>query len=522
MIRNRPVGGRRTRATSWSRRQFLGQSSALIGATLILPFGVRFARAQSTTFDFYISPTGSDSNPGTANLPWALTALNTRQSTYAGRRVGVLPGTYDCLALVGGKYAPDFAIPAFNIAGGTAASPTIVQSTVPQGAILDGGANASNNSAGQPIIGTYAPTVGSGYLVIDGFEVTNSYNRAISVGTDVNAGARAKGVVVQNCYVHKLTNEIQGANPTGITVYGCDGAVVQNNFVSDFLDTSSRACGIEYWTSINCVTQFNTVVSTNSQFTIGIAHKNVAQDNDTVRFNFIDMSATGANGVRAVCIDSDGDGTTTTTVNNNIMISDLSASPALIDTGNFPSSLDNQVWFNNTFVGIPNNSVGAFVRFGAPGTISFYNNVISRGTTGGRGDLNTNVSALKLLDYNCYPAHPVVGLTADGQSGYPIQMLTSLQSMLAGLASSIAGRDAHSLGADPMFVGTGSGPAAYQLKATSPCRNRGSTTGTPSGEATDMGAWGNGATQVGCDFAHQISAVAAYAAPQAPKLTSVR
>jgi hypothetical protein len=47
-----------------------------------------------------------------------MTALNTKRSTYAGKRVGVLPGTYNCLSLVGGSYRGDFATPAFNIAGG--------------------------------------------------------------------------------------------------------------------------------------------------------------------------------------------------------------------------------------------------------------------------------------------------------------------------------------------------------------------------------------------------------------------
>jgi hypothetical protein len=520
MIKRTSVRARVTRATSSSRRRFLGQSGALIGASLILPFSLRNARAQSTAFDFYISPTGSDSNPGTAGSPWALTALNTRRSTYAGHRVGVLPGTYNCLAILGGAYGAEYAVPAFSIAGGTAQSPTIIQSTVPQGAVLDGGANASNNPAGQPIIGSFEPTIGAGYLVIDGFEVRNGYNRAISVGTDVMP--RAQGVVVQNCYIHRLTNQLVGTNPTGITAYSCDGAVIQNNFITDFLDTTSRSCGIEYWSSINCITQFNTVVSTNREFNIGIAHKNASQYNNVVRFNFINMTATGANDVRGINIDSDGDGSTTTTVNNNVVIADLSASPALIITGAYPSSLDNQVWYNNTFVGIPSNSVGAFVRFGAPGTISFYNNIISRLTTGGRGDVNTNIDSLKLIDYNCYPLNPVIGLTQTASAAYPTTLVKDLPSLMTALSSGVAGRDASSLSANPLFVGTGSGAAAYQLKPSSPCTNRGSTTGTPSGAPTDMGAWGNGAKQIGCDFAQHISVAPSYVAPQAPKLISVQ
>src|SRR5262249_29274500 len=51
--------------------------------------------ANAEEFDFYIDPSGSDLNDGSLAHPWAITALNTKQSTYAGLRVGLLNGTYD-------------------------------------------------------------------------------------------------------------------------------------------------------------------------------------------------------------------------------------------------------------------------------------------------------------------------------------------------------------------------------------------------------------------------------------------
>jgi hypothetical protein len=189
----------------------------------------------------------------------------------------------------------------------------------------------------------------------------------------------------------------------------------------------------------------------------------------------------------------------------------------MIDTGNFPSSLNKQVWYNNTFVGVPNNSVGAFVRFGAPSTISFYNNIISRTSTGGRGDVNTSASALALIDYNCYPSAPMLGLTPNGSTGYPSSLLSSLVAWALALLTT-SGKDAHSITGNPQFAASGSGPAYYQLQSGSPCKGSGSTNGGSGGSPTDMGAWGNGATTIGCSFAPGATAVVV---PNPPQIISV-
>lgn len=100
------------------------------------------------SFDFYISPTGSDTNLGTLASPWALTALNTKWSTYGGKKVGIIAGTYDLLTLAGGSYntgSNDYELAAFEIQGGTSGSPTYIASCdangnySPRSAILDGG-----------------------------------------------------------------------------------------------------------------------------------------------------------------------------------------------------------------------------------------------------------------------------------------------------------------------------------------------------------------------------------------------
>jgi hypothetical protein len=82
-----------------SRRDVLRAGGLIIPAALVVPAWLSRTAYAATTFDYYISPSGSDSNPGTSSQPWAITALNTKQSLYSGKRVGLLDGTYNVYSL---------------------------------------------------------------------------------------------------------------------------------------------------------------------------------------------------------------------------------------------------------------------------------------------------------------------------------------------------------------------------------------------------------------------------------------
>src|SRR5579872_1515131 len=103
-----------------TRRQLLKAGGMLIPAAALAPgIFLRTARASAAApFDYYISTTGSDSNPGTLASPWAITAINTKQSTYAGKRVGLLPGTYPVSHLMGTNEN----VAALTLAGGSGSS----------------------------------------------------------------------------------------------------------------------------------------------------------------------------------------------------------------------------------------------------------------------------------------------------------------------------------------------------------------------------------------------------------------
>src|SRR5579863_9641682 len=111
-----------------TRRTLLKQGvyATLSAATASIVTRVASAQsASSASFDFYISPTGSDSNSGTLDQPWAITAINTRRGDYAGKRVGLLDGTYNVHALC--QAAPSWSSSALAVNGGSSStSPTII------------------------------------------------------------------------------------------------------------------------------------------------------------------------------------------------------------------------------------------------------------------------------------------------------------------------------------------------------------------------------------------------------------
>ena len=121
-----------------TRRMLLRRGGCAVLATTI-PALIRPARAQSASFDYYIGPNGSNSNPGTLASPWSITALNSNQSTYGGKRVGIIAGTYNVYSIWSGVKNT----PTLRVNGGTPSSPTYIASCDANGNYLPRGATIS-------------------------------------------------------------------------------------------------------------------------------------------------------------------------------------------------------------------------------------------------------------------------------------------------------------------------------------------------------------------------------------------
>src|ERR1051325_7589713 len=132
---------------------FGGMSKAIHGLYALLHLVLAAASVQAA--DYYVSTSGSDSNPGTAAEPFrTITSAYTHAA--AGVTMHVAPGVYT-------DYTSGWGIHLGN--SGTASNPIVLVSQVPWGAIIDR-QNASDGGQGFYVDGSYN--------VINGFEIRNA------------------------------------------------------------------------------------------------------------------------------------------------------------------------------------------------------------------------------------------------------------------------------------------------------------------------------------------------------------
>ncbi len=462
----------------------------------------------SSAFDYYIGPSGSDTNPGTSSSPWAFSSLlGSNQPNYnstiaanralmAGKKVGVLPGTYSLQTIAGvaGLQPPgDFSTPQYQVPSGAGPSAvTVVQSTTPRGAILDGqwGTSTSQNTNGVPLFGTQMSAASTKYITIDGFEIKNGSGHLMMMGGDANF----------NMYMHGTLDNSAGANSAAVTFYACDGLICKNNFVTNIVNTNSRNTGIETWDCINSHVINNTVIMNNAGAS-AIYTKNTNQFNIEYAYNYVDLSAAPSiSGQGILAWDLVGTASNTSTLHHNVILGNNGFNVGIAGVSNTSIS-EGMQFYNNTVVSTGSYLNGLHPTGSATANVQHYNNVYKSANQSGSGNFACSTCVPALSDYNMQSSFRMT--TAGTQCN-------SLAAWQAAVPAGCIGKDAHSLVAIATFIGgTPTLPAnAYALVAGTPGTatgtNPGSTNGQTSGTACDMGAWGNlgSVTQIGCDHSH--------------------
>lgn len=198
----------------------------------------------TTTFSFFLSPTGDDSNAGTLASPWSITAINSKQSTYAGKGVGLLPGTYT-QGTVSGTSTTLYAIHsamttsscALQIQGGTAGFPTFIGACDSSGlyspkpglartAILDFSlpgvgtrSTTDGHCIGQSSIGaSHVPTV-AGNITIGGIMVTLGTTSLIGFQGGIGGSFAWSGLLIQDCELYDALAASSNNNPGMLFFY---------------------------------------------------------------------------------------------------------------------------------------------------------------------------------------------------------------------------------------------------------------------------------------------------------------
>ena len=250
-------------ARSWSRREVLARGAG-VASILALPglWRPKAWGAQAAPFDYFISTTGNDTNPGTLAAPWALTSFNVSHANnakMAGKRIGIIAGNYSITtSAFSTANANEYNL--LSIPAGTAANPTYVASCDTSGnysaraATLTWQGGATNNG----IIGC-APVEGgqdgslSSYITIDGLRISGNgslapngvggghlvmFNNTLASRSS-SLEANIRGIIVQNCELYNInpqgSNGYLGGNYGLVFFVGTIGAVCQNNLIHDVL-----------------------------------------------------------------------------------------------------------------------------------------------------------------------------------------------------------------------------------------------------------------------------------------------
>lgn len=450
--------------------------------------------AAPETFDYYISTTGSDANPGTLASPWAITAINTKRATYAQKRVGLLDGTYDLSSMIAGA---DYDRPCLEVANGTNANRTVIKAVNARMAILSGGASLPTKEVGA--IGQGASgTPQGGYFTIDSIVIDNF--QALGGCGWYSGGAGVQGITVQNCEIRNIRNSAtsMGNNCGAWRGQGCTGTIIRNNYFHDIYggnSTENEGYGVITFNCNDWVIEYNTIKLCEH----GVYMKQTAQGCHTVRYNYIDVS--GKSGGATPLHEMNGTGTPSNSPNliyNNILVG--TAEWDLVDFGT-PGTRPMTLYNNSIYT--PSADHGIYMPRNA--AVNFYNNImyIAAGVTVHfEGEIARTRESMtgNANDYNCWTAAAAstarIGL-CDLASYASITKYTLAQVQAEGF-------ETHSIAADPLFASsTPSSPADFVLQGGSPCKNTGKSDGTSGGSNVDMGAWGGASppSRIGCDFA---------------------
>lgn len=501
---------------------------SILAGIATLPLGARLlssvSRAQSSPsgFDYYISPTGSDSNPGTVADPWAITSLvygTTNYSKIAGNRIGLLPGTYDVstfsvgplgvkLTLPSGASGSSTYIGSSDANGNYSARTATIKSDPGESGFVGGGGLIGNDGSGTP-----------SYITIDGLVITGG--ATMPSETNVQSGVAYGGLtpktcvelVIQNCEIYNFVNYNDGEGNAPVNI-GCImfapgpyGALISNCLLHDcYLGGGFNRQGHTNASAFHDFANSTTIENcTMYGCNNGIYQKNNSSnpDGDTIRYCYF---YAGLGMGPALCGFNNALGTTPLYAPLNVYNNVFENVGGLYNSNAGVAGLQaNASFYNNTIYnsGAYNSGSACFggwiptlAAVAAGAQVMVYNNILKcteNDTSYGALCLGPAAGDWTLADYNCYPSGSQFSICVAQND--PSGTLYSISEWRALVGTP----DVHSLIADPLLMLESSGfipgvgAAQYQLQPSSPCKGSGYM-------GVDMGAWG-GAGAIGCSFA---------------------
>ena len=491
-----------------------------------------------SSFDFFISTTGSDSNAGSLAAPWSITAISSHQSTYGGKRLGIIAGTYNVATALAALGTNDILL---NINGGPSTSQkTYVAACDTSGNYLaptlaNGGpfvvincgttANQTNNAF---VIGC-ANTLNSptptnlGNFILDGIAIRNFWWTPVLVGAQ--GGSPVSNWVIQNCEIGNGSQNQTTTHPAAIDCGSSQNGLVTNCWIHDIVNTAADAdhqTGLEQWgfspQSFGLTVDHCTF--TNSPGVYVVSRAGDVVWGTTVQYCFFDLTNTGVNfnSGRAFfggsCLDSPSSQLSGSSFHHNIVKGGFSmqdcgtpgTASSSSGTGNWVTTLQ---LYNNTWdlagYSAPANGFRMSENAGQSGLFSCYNNLFfdngAGNFSGPNGYVASNVDGFAVLNYNIYGTKNAFTTFPSGATS-----ITGANEQISFASWKTAtGGDANSTtnATNPFNVNFSSGilAAAYQVASGSVAFQAGKVGGISSGATCNAGAWDGTVTQIGCSFA---------------------
>jgi hypothetical protein len=559
-MRKLRVVSRETAVRSWSRREILARGAGL-ASVLALPklwLPAAWGATAPKTFNYYISTTGKDSNPGTLAQPWAITSFvqgSANSKLMPGKQIGLIAGNY---SLANVPQSSNWSSSLVYIPCGTSSASTYVASCDTNGNYSPRLATLTWTGAGlvPGIIGTDG-TSGNGYITIDGLVInggplTGNYPDlghimqfyAPSYGLFSSASADMYGIVVQNCEIYGISQTSSGQNLGGIAIVGCVGAIIQNNYIHDINVTSGGSAGSANHCGATLSigsrgTQYLYNTIANCQNSNGFWAKE-GDSSATVAYNYLYNVATGSYALAQQCsaiagfdgdsgnpnggpdnnfvfhhnvLDSNGrdmvplndpvyGDMNRTAYNNTVYTGSGHAGDFGCDfycltqnSSNGPGQTGTCLGFyNNIYVAAPNNGSGSAIYGGRL--------CLNPGSSaGGNASNGTNGSGWTTVNNNCYYASngSYSGFWNLPKVSSGAVFYSSLAAWQSATQAIVSGTESASIASDPKFTGGTTsivpGNGAAQFQLAAGSPCIGKGSG-----GGNMGAWDGTTTQIGCNF----------------------
>jgi hypothetical protein len=371
------------------------------------PIGLSSAVVSPIVFDYYIAPNGDDNNVGSLASPWSITAINTKQSTYAGKKIGLIgdiAGTQTPIqyGTVGGVQTTLYSLCQaqngqnqgciLNVQGGSSGmSPTLLASCnssgvyTPRWAAID----ASNPSGGAaPTVecvlmgqNAYMSSAVSQYgnVTYDALEIRNFTHSAIFMNS---GGSGTTGFIAKNNYIHGASCQ-SGNNPGGIKIGGAQAPLITNNKIDNLTFAGGGGDTTAYGMPGVMSYASHAMVVTNNNLSRcgGFLTKDTTQDFANFSYNYVEhgnfgsIDSGGIISAGAITSHIVGSGATSV-IHHNIFLGPLGM--VTQDGTTFAGTVQA---YNNTFYGTSSEAANCFqclygTSYASGGAVQFYNNLV--------------------------------------------------------------------------------------------------------------------------------------------------